>query len=346
MKPAETVPPTFERGKVAGIVDVARLAGVSAMTVSRVMNGTGRVSAPTAERVRDAVAQLAYRPNLIAKALVRRQTSVLAVLIYDGEQPRRDPFFYDIILGAGDEASALGYDLLLYARRDHQGQASRVAGSGFVDGVIIAGRHISAQDLTSFEQNGIPSVVLGRRSFAVDRTHSVFVDYRTSFRDLTTRLLETGHRTIAIAGIAENFGPDDDKVKGCRDALKSRRRAGAELLVFPGDTTRDEGYRLAEAVWKAGATALISNGTFLTLGLHSWFQYHARRSWQNLHLCVYSEYDPALLEPIHGTSRDYLEIVLPREHLGQVAVRTLVAVVKGEPVDGNTPIALRVREPS
>src|SRR5881409_4032792 len=91
------------------ISDVARLAGVSPATVSRVLNGTSEVSPARADRVRAAVAQLNYVPFSPARALRRQLTDVWAVIVADNE----NPFFTSVVRGIEDGAREFGYRVLL-----------------------------------------------------------------------------------------------------------------------------------------------------------------------------------------------------------------------------------------
>ncbi|HET8872363.1 MAG TPA: LacI family DNA-binding transcriptional regulator, partial [Gaiellaceae bacterium] len=91
------------------IKDVARRAGVSSMTVSRVINRSERVSAETRRRVEDAIAELGYVPSRLARGLIRQKTGTLALIVPDVA----NPFFTLIVRGAEDVARRAGYRMLL-----------------------------------------------------------------------------------------------------------------------------------------------------------------------------------------------------------------------------------------
>ena len=117
--------------------DVAELAGVSASTVSHVLNGTRKVSEDTRERVRLAIEELGYEPNLLAKSLKVSRTFTIGLLISDIQ----NPFFTSVIRGAEDVALSRGYHLFLCNTDEdpnREDEYVRELSKKLVDGLIVA----------------------------------------------------------------------------------------------------------------------------------------------------------------------------------------------------------------
>src|SRR5512145_2960524 len=125
-----------KRQQRATLEDVAREAGVSTMTVSRVVNNTGRISEETRRHVHDVVMRLNYRPSRAARALVTRQTLMIAVVVPDVT----NPYFAEIIKGAEDVAWEHGYGVLLANTNESQAREAAVLNQleeTTADGLIV-----------------------------------------------------------------------------------------------------------------------------------------------------------------------------------------------------------------
>lgn len=176
-------------------MDVARRAGVSTATVSRVLNGQSQVDPHLAAAVKTAVRDLGYRPSRVARSLRTRRNRVLALLISD---VRTGPFFGDVVRGVEDVAYAAGYSLFL-CNTDEDGakEASYIelAVAESVAGVILtpSGPGTDISPLTAFD---VP-VVLVDRLLPTHQADSVVVDNVSGSYDAVTHLVTGGYRRIA-----------------------------------------------------------------------------------------------------------------------------------------------------
>ena len=147
------------RGGAVTLDDVARHVGVSARTVSRVVNDEGGCTAETRDRILDAIAELGYRPNLMARGLTRRRSDTIGLVAAE----LLDPFFPEFADGVQAAAAGIGRTIFLVSTdsdRDRQQRAiTSLLGHG-VDGVIVFPAHDSRTDLVRFAADGLPIVVL------------------------------------------------------------------------------------------------------------------------------------------------------------------------------------------
>lgn len=222
--------------------DVARLAGVSQTTVSQVLNNAAAFSVPqeTRQRVIDAVRQLGYIPNGVARSLRTQKTSTIASVIPD----IANPFYPTLERGVQDVADARGYDLIVYNTDGKADKERRCLDSllrGRVDGVIGVFFHLSTEELQRLRAGGIAAVLLDEPgvhpALGFDR---VYVDNAGAARAAVTYLLERGHRRVTMLS-----GPRDtlvSRAEGYVQALRAHPGVGEPHIVTTPDFTEACGY--------------------------------------------------------------------------------------------------------
>ena len=199
--------------------DVAVRAGVSRATVSAVINGTRYVSLEVAERIREAMAELAYEPNAIARGLKFRRTFTLGLLLPNIQSP----FWPAVVRGIEEAAREHQYNVLFYSTEESLDQET--AGLGLflgqrVDGMLVApSSDAHAEYLVRLDATSIPVVLLDRRLDGADLS-SVTVDNRQGAYTVVRHLLETGRRRIAVVTIPETISTGRDRVAGYEQALR------------------------------------------------------------------------------------------------------------------------------
>lgn len=209
--------------------DVARIAGVSRATVSRVVNGGTLVAAKTTEAVREAITQLDYHPNRAARALVTRRTGVIAVIVPEtDERVFADPYFPQVYHGAlqafGD--SDVQVVLAMSQPGDSASRMVRYLESGHVDGALIASHHgpSLAQALANSWQ---PVVFIGDPE--VPGVPFIELDNRAAARVATQHLIERGSRRIGTITGPLDMGSARQRLEGFREAMAE---AGLEADLF------------------------------------------------------------------------------------------------------------------
>lgn len=204
------------------IRDVAAAAGVSVATVSKYMNGAQRFSAPVEARLKEAIEQLGYRSNPLARSMITGETRTIGVAILDIS----NPYFTNIVKGANRIALRHDYTLLLVDTEENQEREQPLieALAQRVDGVIISSR-MQEDAMDWMTKLNKPVVLLGRN--AQCPIPSVSHDSYLGGYMLARHLLNLGHRRIAYLGFA-NSRWDAERIRGARTCLSE---AGMALDV-------------------------------------------------------------------------------------------------------------------
>ena len=226
------------------IYDVAARAGVSAATVSRVLNGGGTVSPALAERVQAAVQELSYRPNGVARNLRRRATTVWGLIISD----IGNPFFTAIVRGVEDAAHDAGFSLVLCNSDDvldkEQGYI-QIALAEQMAGVIITPASEAESDLSLLLERGIPVVAVDRRLGRHD-VDTVVGDNVRGARLAIEHLLESGCRRIACITGPTQTTTAQERLEGYRQAITTAGLKVDPSLIMIENFKEDGGYEGAE----------------------------------------------------------------------------------------------------
>jgi DNA-binding LacI/PurR family transcriptional regulator len=229
-------------GRAPTIIDVAAKAGVSKSLVSLVLRGKGPplVSAVRRELVLQAVAELGYRPNGMARGLARQRTGLLGVLVSD----LRNPFFAELAESVDAEAARRGYRAVLAAGH-RQAEREQLVVNDFlesrVEALVLLSPALSAAAITR-TVGGVPVVIEGRPTFRSSKVDLVGTDDALGAELAVRHLVELGHRKIAhIAGSAPGA---EARRKGYERAMRTHRRT-RYIQVVDSDETDSGGYEVA-----------------------------------------------------------------------------------------------------
>lgn len=202
------------------IKDVAQRSGVSSMTVSRVINGSERVSPQTRQRVEQAVAELGYVPSRLARGLIRQKTGTLALIVPDVA----NPFFTLIVRGAEDAARRAGYRMILCDTRADLSIEREVIEEMIahrVEGIAIAPvSDRSKGHLHRLAQFGVEFVLIDRTVPGV-KCDVVVGDSAGGARHLVEHLISLGHRRIAFIVESDEVSTARDRRQGYEAALEA-----------------------------------------------------------------------------------------------------------------------------
>lgn len=250
------------------IYDIAKAAGVSAMTVSRVINNTGRISEATRAKVKRVMQELDYVPNSNARSLVKQETKMLSLLITD----ITNPFYTTLARGAEDTAKQNGYKLL-FGNSDENYEKEKdyvdMVLSTRVDGVLFApAGDRSEAHLRMLERQRIPFVLLDREVPGIE-ADQVLGDSRDGARRLVEHLLRLGHTRIAMINGRLDVSTARHRYNGYLEAFKLNDMPyDPELVASVGYTATDVG-AVADRLLALDEppTAIFAANNFLALSV-------------------------------------------------------------------------------
>jgi len=251
------------------LLDVARQAGVSPMTVSRVVNGSALVSPALRARVEQALADTGYRPNMLARSLRAQRTDTIALVLPD----MTNPFFTTLAHGVESAAREAGLTMILANSDEHEDEEQRLVQALMqrqVDGLLVATAGTGSETIRRSREQGVPLVLVDRppQGGEVD---VVRADSETGAHDLGRLLVGLGHREMAVLSGPSTVLTAVHRVTGFRRAVVGE--AGLpEPLVLHGSFTIESGREMAlEAMSRIPRpTALFAANNFIAIGaLHA-----------------------------------------------------------------------------
>ena len=256
--------------------DVAKLAGVSAATVSYVLNGSRNMSDKTRKLVMDAVEQLNYKPDMIARSMTKNETMQLSLMIND----ITNPFYSEIAVGFETAAIEKGYFVnICTGYKDINNYFDNYIARR-IDGVfVVAVPHkFDLNKLYNLAENGIKVVVSGNTEVDLKRVSSIENDYMTGMRRAVEHLSRLGHKRIAYLSGLSRKHKFDRKIEGYLEAMEQQGLdCGEELLLegkAPYSTKIEDGYAMASELVASGKefSAVICTNDLMAIGAISAFE--------------------------------------------------------------------------
>jgi DNA-binding LacI/PurR family transcriptional regulator len=246
---------------VPTMADVARLAGVSASTVSYALTGARPISAATRERIQHAMEDLGYTPNAFARGLKSKRSRLIALLFpHDGRDLGLSTFEY--ILGASDHAQELGYHLLLWTTEaEALDELGRLAGQGLVDGALLMEVRLRDRRLDVLRKAGLPFAMIGRTAdpATVDFADT---DFDQCARVAVDHLVALGHRRLGFVNLAASAieAGRGNAIRLRDGVLRAAAGARARITALTCESSIEGGRgALAELLVRdAAATAVIA----------------------------------------------------------------------------------------
>ncbi|MBL3716644.1 catabolite control protein A [Lactococcus muris] len=246
------------------IYDVARVAGVSMATVSRVVNGNANVKEKTRQKVLDAIEELDYRPNAVARGLASKRTTTVGVVL----PTITLPYFAEIARGIDDIASMYQYNVILANSDGEEEKELKVIESLFskqVDGIVYMGSFMTEKVRKQLQSTRTPIVLAGM--IDVDkRMSSVNIDYRLAAHQTTSELIQNNKRIAFVSGSLEE-AENTERMVGYQEALEEAGLKFDESLVFEGNYSFENGLALAEQMLSKKIDAAIVSYDTVAVGL-------------------------------------------------------------------------------
>jgi LacI family transcriptional regulator len=310
--------------KEPNIYDVARHARVSVFTVSAVVNKNSNVSPTLRRRVEAAVQKLNYRPNLLARGLVKQQTHTIGIVVRDIV----NPFFPLLVRGAEDAAQKAGYSVLLCNSDDQrvkEEQYLELLLSKRMDGILLnkAPGNLSSTLRQLLAKSKVPVVSLMRTSPDLKGDAVVTDDEKGAF-EAVSHLARVGHRLIALVSGPLNVSNGRARWRGFRKALEAAGLPFEQELVIEGDYHIESGYRAGLSLLARRPNAIFVANYLMTVGLMKAAEEMGVRCPEDFGLASFDDY------PWLSCFRPRLTTVeLPKYEIGATAVQILLERISG-----------------
>lgn len=312
--------------------DVAAVAGVSAATVSRVVNGYPHVRPQVRTAVESAIQQTGYTPNNAARSLVTRRSDIIALVVSESEaHVSAEPFFATLAKGVSRALSATDRQLMLLMTHSHEERQrlERYLLGGHIDGAILISLHGLDPLPGTLLAAGVPVVVGGRPLGDPDVPYAD-VDNRGGAEQAVAHLLAIGRRQIATITARQDMSSGIDRLKGFRDALHAAGVRPLPPMIADGGMGQDEAHQamtgLLETMPDLDAVFVASD--VMALGALRALREAGRRVPDDVAVVGFDD------SPLATHSDPPLTTVRqPVEELGGALVRLLDAQIHGEPAD-------------
>lgn len=232
------------------IYDVAKKAGVSMATVSRVVNGNPNVKPGTRKKVMEVIDELDYRPNAVARGLASKKTTTVGVIIPDVT----NVYFSSLARGIDDVATMYKYNIILANSDGNEEKEIQVFNTLLakqVDGIIYMGTHLTEKLREQIKHSKTPVVLAG----SIDHKNeivSVHVDYVKAVKEAVNNMLAHSDKRVAFVSGPLNYPINGEyRLKGYKEALDENGIEFDQDLVFE----TNDSYRAGETLWPALSAA-------------------------------------------------------------------------------------------
>ncbi|AIA73194.1 LacI-family transcriptional regulator [Pectobacterium atrosepticum SCRI1043] len=254
---------------MATMLDVAKKAGVSKATVSRVLTGNNYVSKTTRDRVFQAIEEIGYRPNLLARQLATSKSQIIGLVVtntlYSG------PYFSELLFQTATMTEKYGRQLIM-ADGKHSAEEEREAIQFLLDlrcdAVIIYPRFLSIEALESIIEQHEQPIMVVNRTLHQHSDNGICADHQQHCHDAVNYLITQGHRDIAFICGSSNSPTGTSRLAGYRQALVDNGIPCDDRLIAQGDWTHDSGYTAAKSLLQRTLTfsALVASNDDMAIG--------------------------------------------------------------------------------
>ena len=306
------------------IVDVAYRAGVAAITVSRVVNDSGPVSKQVRARVEQAIAEIGYVPNSVARSLRSKRTDTIALVVTD----MTNPFFTTVARGVEDAASDAGLMLIICNTDERDADEQRYVRMLLqrqTDGILLVPARQGVAAIEQCRAHATPVVVVDRRlrQRAADVVRG---DSRGGAFELGQLLVSLGHTRTAVLSGPRSVSTADDRVAGFLQALAGARQPDPPI-VFRGAYTTESGRVMARQAMAATPrpTALFAANNFIAIGVLQALEEMNVRVPEDVAVVAFDDLPPSMVafpfltvaaQPAYEMGRRSVAVLLERVSAG------------------------------
>ncbi|MFS8495689.1 MAG: LacI family DNA-binding transcriptional regulator [Actinomycetes bacterium] len=317
--------------KIPSLRDVARAAGVSVSTASRVLSGSSHpVSEPTRRRVLEAAERLGFEPNRLARALATARSRTIGVVVHDVS----DPYYAEIVRGLEDAAGSRDHALFVSSSDrdvDKELAVLRAFVANQVDAIVLVASAIddprylaeASAILDRFRALGGVVMTMSEHGYAAPR---LGYENRAGTRLVVTHLLDLGHRRIGYIA-----GPPDLLVtrvrqRGYEEAMTELGLGVDPELVVTGDFTIEGGARAAERLLRAEPTAIVAANDMMAIGAIRHLLDVGKRVPGDVSVAGFDDIEFAAYAAVPLTT-----VHVPLGELGQLGGRLVLDLLDGNP---------------
>jgi LacI family transcriptional regulator len=306
------------------IREVAERAGVSTMTVSRVINKSGYISQKTRERVEATIAEMGYVPNTLARGLRFKQTKTIALVLSD----ITNPFFTTIARGVEDVASRHGFNVIFCNTDESESKQAAyltILIQKQVDGVLLVPARSTDAPIAFIQSRGVPVVVLDRR-VSDSTVDGVRGNSEQGAYELVRLMLGLGHSRIAILNGPPEVSTATDREAGYRRALAEADISIDPALILHDSFTQEAGHLMTQQALAISPrpTALFAANNFIAIGAYRTLRERGLRVPEDMAMIAFDDLPPALiLEPFLTVAAQ------PAYEMGRRAAELLLARLAG-----------------
>ncbi|MCQ2508822.1 MAG: LacI family transcriptional regulator [Dorea sp.] len=306
---------------MTSIREVAKLAGVSPATVSRVLNGTAKVDPDKEKRVREVIEATNFVPNEVARALFKRSSKIIGVIVPNIE----NPFFSQLAHSLESEAYKYGYRIILCNTDEEHGKAVdslRMLKRMNADGVIVMN---SDEKLTTdLKICQMPVVVMDRQIENMENVFYISSDHYQGGRLATEHLIECGCKRIVIIKGPQEYSSAKSRFKGYLDVCEERELA---IRTVEGDYSFQAGLKSAEEILKKypNVDGIIACNDLVAISVIKVFFSKGIHVPDNVKLVGFDDIEMSRLIPVELTT-----IHQPSDQMAKKAVELIVAEAEGK----------------
>lgn len=310
------------------IYDVARVAGVSMATVSRVVNGNPNVKPTTRKKVLEAIESLAYRPNAVARGLASKRTTTVGVIIPDISRI----FYAELARGIEDIATMYKYNIILCNSDQNKDKEIHLINTLLekqVDGIVFMGGQITEEHVEEFKRSPVP-IVLSATIDPKKEFPSVNINYEEAAYDAVKFLIDNGHTKIGmLTGSLEDPVNGYQKYSGFKKAMEEANLHLSDDYVVVGDYTYDSGIEAMDDFLSLSErpTAIFAGTDEMALGIIHGAQDRGLHVPDDIEVVGFDNTRlAAMVRPTLTT------VVQPMYDMGAVSMRLLTKYMKKEEV--------------
>ncbi len=313
---------------MADIRDVAKLAGVAPITVSRCVNNSGYCSPETRTKIEAAIAQLGFVPNRLASGLRSKRTNTIALVLTD----ITNPYFTTIARGVEDKASEAGYTVIFCNTDESLSKEQmyvKMLLEKRVDGILLVPAQSTRDSVELIQKHSTPVIVLDRR-VPNYKTDIVRCDSEEGAYKLTHLLLSLGHRQIAILDGPKDVSTSKDRLNGYRKAMAEAGISESDRREYIGFFTQASGHEMTNKAFcrSPRPTALFAANNFIAYGALRALRELGLRVPEDVAVVGFDDLPPALV------AFPFLTVaVQPAYEMGKKAMEILLDKLSATPSD-------------